>query len=51
MGNFIESFAKVQKNKVCPFVLSACLSSSSIDIISYITQDLFSQEPRCVNIL
>ena len=44
MGNFIESFTKVQKNKISLFAHMHVLASSSINFISCVSQDLFFSE-------
>ena len=48
MDIFIKSFTIVQKNKVSLFAHLRSLASSSINI-SCISQDLFSQKPRCIS--
>ena len=49
MGNFIKSSTKVKKYKVCLFAHLHFLDSSSINIISRVSQDLCSRKPCCIS--
>ena len=49
MDNCINSFTKVQKNKVSLYAHLHVLASSSINTLSCISQDLFSRKPCCIS--